>query len=334
MPRIATIGMFDGVHRGHRLLVDELCRRGAAFGYTPIVFTFADHPLREIAPAKCPPLLTDIDTKRALLQTLLPASGAVEVLEFDEAMRTMTAAAFIAMLRDRYRVRAIVRGHDHTFGHDRPDADTLAKIARAAHVDMYTAPVLHDDITGAAICSSVIRQAIVEQGDMAAAERMLGRPYDIHGTVVKGSQIGRTIGFPTANILPDSRIAIPRNGVYAATIDVAPLSCDSTAPLPCDSIAPLSFGCIAPLSSGCIAPLSSAGAMVNIGTAPTVSQGNTPRVRIEAHIFDFEGDIYGAQVILQPRAYLRAEQRFAGIDALAARLRDDALAARAILNSR
>lgn len=318
MPRIATIGMFDGVHRGHSLLVDELCRRGAAFGYTPIVFTFADHPLREIAPAKCPPLLTDIDTKRALLQTLLPAFGAVEVLEFDEAMRTMTAAAFIAMLRDRYRVRAIVRGHDHTFGHDRPDADTLAKIARAAHVDMYTAPVLHDDITGAAICSSVIRQAIVEQGDMAAAERMLGRPYDIHGTVVKGSQIGRTIGFPTANILPDSRIAIPRNGVYAATVDVAPLSCDSTAPLPCDSIAPLSSG----------------GAMVNIGTAPTVSQGNTPRVRIEAHIFDFEGDIYGAQVILQPRAYLRAEQRFAGIDALAARLRDDALAARAILNSR
>lgn len=294
--------MFDGVHRGHRLLVDELCRRGAAFGYTPIVFTFADHPLREIAPAKCPPLLTDIDTKRAQLQTLLPASGAVEVLEFDEAMRTMTAAAFIAMLRDRYRVRAIVRGHDHTFGHDRPDADTLARIARAAHVDMYTAPVLYDDITGAAICSSVIRQAIVEQGDMAAAERMLGRPYDIHGTVVKGSQIGRTIGFPTANILPDSRIAIPRNGVYAATVDVAPLS--------------------------------SSGAMVNIGTAPTVSQGDTPRVRIEAHIFDFEGDIYGAQVILQPRAYLRAEQRFAGIDALAARLRDDARAARAILNSR
>lgn len=310
IPRIATIGMFDGVHRGHRLLVDELCRRGAAFGYTPIVFTFADHPLREIAPAKCPPLLTDINTKCAQLQTLLPASGAVEVLEFDEAMRTMTAAAFIAMLRDRYRVRAIVRGHDHTFGHDRPDADTLAKIARAAHVDIYTAPVLHDDITGAAICSSVIRQAIVEQGDMAAAERMLGRPYDIHGIVVKGSQIGRTIGFPTANILPDRRIAIPRNGVYAATIDVAPLS------------------------SGCIAPLSSSGAMVNIGTAPTVSQGEAPRVRIEAHIFDFEGDIYGAQVILQPRAYLRAEQRFAGIDALAARLRDDARAARAILNSR
>lgn len=309
IPRIATIGMFDGVHRGHRLLVDELCRRGAAFGYTPIVFTFADHPLREIAPAKCPPLLTDIDTKRAQLQTLLPASGAVEVLEFDEAMRTMTAAAFIAMLRDRYRVRAIVRGHDHTFGHDRPDADTLAKIARAAHVDMYTAPVLHDDITGVAICSSVIRQAIVEQGDMAAAERMLGRPYGIHGTVVKGSQIGRTIGFPTANILPDSRIAIPRNGVYAATVDIAPLSVD-------------------------VVPLSSSGAMINIGIAPTVSQGDAPRVRIEAHIFDFEGDIYGAQVILQPRAYLRAEQRFAGIDALAARLRDDARAARAILNSR
>lgn len=309
--------MFDGVHRGHRLLVDELCRRGAAFGYTPIIFTFADHPLREIAPAKCPPLLTDIDTKRALLQKLLPASGAVEVLEFDASMRTMTAADFIAMLRDRYGVRAIVRGHDHTFGHDRPDADTLAKIARAAHVPMYTAPVLHDDITGAAICSSVIRQAIVEQGDMTAAERMLGRPYRIHGTVVKGSQIGRTIGFPTANILPDSRIAIPRHGVYAATVDIAPLSStDGSKPT---------------LSSG-IAPHSSFGAMVNIGTAPTVSDGDAP-VRIEAHIFDFEGDIYGAQVALQPRAYLRAEQRFADIDALAARLRDDARAARAILQA-
>lgn len=314
--------MFDGVHRGHRLLVDELCRRGAAFGYTPIIFTFVDHPLREIAPSKCPPLLTDIDTKRALLQTLLPASGAVEVLEFDEAMRTMTAAAFIAMLRDLYRVRAIVRGHDHTFGHDRPEAATLAKIAEAAHVDMYTAPVLHDDITGVAICSSVIRQAIVEQGDMAAAERMSGRPYGILGTVVKGSQIGRTIGFPTANIRPDRRIAIPRNGVYAATVTINDIhtSCDK-------AFIPSEINPILTTSG-------TYGAMVNIGTAPTVSKCDAPQVRIEAHIFDFKGDIYGTQVTLQPHAYLRAEQRFADIDALAARLRDDARAARAILNSR
>ena len=295
--RIATIGMFDGVHCGHALLLDELCRRAAAASLTPAVLTFSDHPLRQIAPDKCPPLLTDISTKEALLRSLLPSEAEVYALDFDAKMRTMSAADFIAMLRDDYGVRAIVRGHDHTFGHDRPSADTLVHIAAAAGVQMSTAPVLLDEVTGQAVCSSAIRRSIVCDGDMEAAARMLGRAYTLVGTVGAGRRIGRTIGFPTANIEVDSRMAVPRCGVYAALVDVAG---------------------------------GRYGAMLNVGTAPTVDAAN-PEVRLEAHIFDFDADVYGATLTVEPYRYLRAERRFADISALSAQLHEDAAAAKAIL---
>lgn len=292
--RIATIGMFDGVHRGHALLLGELCRRAAAQSLVPAVFTFADHPLRQIAPEKCPPLLTAAADKEALLRRLLPPGAEVRVLGFDAETRAMSAAAFIAMLRDDYGVRAIVRGHDHTFGHDRPAADALARIAAAAGVQMSTAPVLLDEATGQAVCSSAIRRAIVRDGDMDAARRMLGRPYGLGGVVGTGRRIGRTIGFPTANIVPDTHMAVPRCGVYAATVELGGRPY---------------------------------GAMLNIGTAPTVSTSGA-EIRLEAHIFDFEGDIYGARVTLAPLCRLRDERRFPDVAALAAQLRADTLAAR------
>lgn len=295
--RIATIGMFDGVHRGHALLLDELCRRAAAASLVPTVFTFADHPLRQIAPDKCPPLLTDIVAKEALLHSLLPVGAEVYILRFDAKMRAMSAADFIDMLREDYGVRAIVRGHDHTFGHDRPSADMLGRFAAAAGVQMSTAPVLLDETTGQAVCSSAIRRAIVSDGDMDAAARMLGRAYALVGKVVPGRRIGRTIGFPTANIRTDARMAVPRCGVYAATVDIAGRRY---------------------------------GAMLNIGTAPTVNAADT-EVRLEVHIFDFDGDIYDATLYVEPRRYLRAECRFADVSSLSARLRDDAAAAKAIL---
>ena len=211
----------------------------------------------------------------------------------------MSAAAFIAMLRDDYGVRAIVRGHDHTFGHDRPSAGALARIAADAGVQMYTAPVLLDEATGQAVCSSAIRRAIVRDGDMDAARRMLGRPYALSGVVEAGRRIGRTIGFPTANIRPDTRMAVPLGGVYAATAYLGGRSY---------------------------------GAMLNIGTAPTVSASGA-KVRLEAHLFDFEGDIYGDRVAVTPLCRLRDERRFQDVDALAAQLRADALAARHCLQS-
>lgn len=289
--------MFDGVHRGHALLLAELCRRADAASLVPAVFTFADHPLRQIAPDKCPPLLTDISAKKALLRSQLPDGAGIYVLDFDAKMRTMSAADFIAMLREDYGVCAIVRGHDHTFGHDRPSAEMLEHIAAAAGVRMSTAPVLYDEITGRAVCSSAIRHAIVGDGDMEAAARMLGRAYTLVGEVGAGRRIGRTIGFPTANIRPDARMAVPRSGVYAAVVDVG----------------------------GC-----RYGAMLNVGTAPTVNAAD-PEVRLEAHIFDFAGDIYGATLTLEPHCYLRAERRFADISALSAQLHADAAAAKAVL---
>ncbi len=295
--RIATIGMFDGVHRGHALLLAELCRRAAAISLVPAVFTFADHPLRQIAPDKCPPLLTDISTKEALLRSHLPAGSEIFVLDFDAKMRNMSASDFIAMLREDYGVRAIVRGHDHTFGHDRPSVEMLERIAAAAGVQMSTASVLYDETTGRAVCSSAIRRAIVCDGDMEAAERMLGRAYTLVGTVGAGRRIGRTIGFPTANIEVDSRMAVPRCGVYAAVVVIDGRRY---------------------------------GAMLNVGTAPTVNVTD-PKVRLEAHIFNFKEDIYGAKLTLEPRCYLRAERRFADISVLSAQLHADAAAAKAVL---
>lgn len=289
--------MFDGVHRGHALLLDELCRRADATSSVPTVFTFADHPLRQIAPDKCPPLLTDIAAKEALLRNLLPSEAEIYVLDFDAKMRTMSAADFIAMLRDEYGVCAIVRGHDHTFGLDRPSADVLGRIAAAAGVQMSTAPVLLDEVTGCPVCSSAIRHAIVCDGDMETAARMLGRAYTLVGKVGEGRRIGRTIGFPTANIRPDTRMAVPRSGVYAAIVDIAGRRY---------------------------------GAMLNIGTAPTVNTAD-PEVRLEAHIFDFDENIYDATLTLEPLCYLRAERRFADISALSAQLHADATAAKAIL---
>ncbi len=295
--RIATIGMFDGVHRGHALLLGELCRRAAAASLAPMVFTFADHPLRQIDPDRCPPLLTDIAAKEMLLRSLLPEEAEIHIIDFDAKMRAMSAADFIAMLRDDYGVCAIVRGHDHTFGHDRPSADALERIAVAAGVQMYTAPVLLDEITDRAVCSSAIRSAIICDGDMKAAARMLGRPYTLIGTVGTGRRIGRTIGFPTANIRTDARMAIPRSGVYAATVDIDGHRL---------------------------------GAMLNVGTAPTINSADS-EVRLEAHVFDFNADIYGATLSVEPVRYLRAERRFAGISALSAQLCADADAAKAVL---
>lgn len=298
--RIATIGMFDGVHRGHALLISELCSRAAAASLTPTIFTFADHPLRRIAPDRCPPLLTDAATKRSLLQALMPAGAEVRMLDFDAKMRAMSAAEFMDMLYTDYGVRAIVRGHDHTFGHDRPAPEALVSIAARKGIEMFTASVLRDDITGEPVCSSAIRHAIVDDGDMDTAIRMLGRPYTLMGMVVGGRRIGRTIGFPTANIEVDSHMAVPRCGVYAAVIDVAG---------------------------------SRYGAMLNVGTAPTVTHDMSAPIRLEVHIFDFDADIYGATLTIEPRRYLRAERRFADISALSAQLQADAAAAKAILDA-
>ncbi len=291
---IATVGMFDGVHRGHRDLLRRLSEEGAVRGLAPAVITFDAHPLALIAPEKAPLSLMTVDDKVAAIR----AEGVdrVDVLKFDNALRALTAEQFMERLRDHYDVEALLLGFNHRFGSDRiDDIAHYQAIGRKLGMEVIRADELNDP-SSPGLCSSSIRQALVE-GDIATANAMLGRPYRLVGRVVSGHRLGRTIGFPTANIVAvDSRQLIPANGVYAADVI---------------------------LTSG-----ERVRAMVNIGVRPTVDTSANPVVSIEVHLIDWSGDLYGATLAVDFLARLRSEMRFPSLAALRTQLIADRLSAK------
>ncbi len=288
--KVATVGMFDGVHRGHRSLLDRVIAEAHDHDGEAWVFTFAAHPLTLIAPDKAPsPLMTPADKVEAL-----KASGidGVEVLDFDEALRSLTAEEFMAMLRRRYGVDVLVMGFNHRFGRDRvSELDHYREIGRRTGIEVVRADELRDDELSATICSSSIREAIAE-GDVKAACAMLGRPYIIHGEVIEGKQLGRKLGFPTANLrMSDPAMLTPLQGVYAVDVKLP----DGT----------------------------TRRGMLNIGRRPTVDRGAKPEVSIEVHIIGWSGNLYGESIAVEFLSRLRDEQRFADLDALKSQLEKD-----------
>ena len=285
---IATIGMFDGVHLGHRFLIDCLKSEATRLDLSPIAFTFSRHPLSIIAPNAAPPLLTTIDERTSLL--LSAGVGHVEILDFDQQMRSLTAHDFISLLHTQYSVDVLLLGFNNRIGSDRIDSiEQYRLIGREVGVDVIQAPEYHGGIQQ--ISSSIIRR-LLSDGSIERATAALSRPYTLSGTVVHGKQLGRTIGFPTANICPNStEKLIPASGVYAVTV---------TSP------------------DGIRRP-----AMLNIGSRPTVDNDNAP-ISIEAHIFDYNADIYGASISVAFHAYLRQERRFQSVEALRTQLDSDA----------
>lgn len=288
--KVATVGMFDGVHRGHRSLLDRVITESRKRDGEAWVFTFAAHPLALIAPDKAPlPLMTPEDKVEAL-----KASGidGVDVLDFNEALRSMTAEEFMTMLRSRYGVGVLVMGFNHRFGRDRvSDLNHYQEIGRRTGVEIVKADELRDDELSATICSSSIREAIAE-GDVKAAAAMLGRPYILHGEVIEGKQLGRKLGFPTANIrLSDPAMLTPLQGVYAVDVRLP----DGT------------------VSRG----------MLNIGLRPTVDKTSSPEMSIEVHIIGWNGNLYGESIAVEFLSRLRDEQRFADIEALKRQLEKD-----------
>lgn len=288
--KVATVGMFDGVHRGHRSLLDRVKAEARKRYGEAWVFTFAAHPLALIAPDKAPsPLMTTDDKVEALR-----ASGidVVEVLDFNEALRSMTAEEFMTMLRSRYGVDVLVMGFDHRFGRDRvSDYNHYEEIGRRIGIEIVRADELRDDDLSATICSSSIREAIAE-GDVKAAAAMLGRPYILHGEVIEGKQLGRKLGFPTANIrLSDPAMLTPLQGVYAVDVRLP----DGT------------------VSRG----------MLNIGLRPTVDKTSRPEVSIEVHIIGWSGNLYGESIAVEFLTRLRDEKRFADLASLRGQLEKD-----------
>lgn len=278
--------MFDGVHSGHRHLLAELASLGRRLGLRPLAVTFADHPLRIVRPTAAPPLLTDAPEKERLLR----AEGVdVAVLNFDSALRRLSAREFMVMLRDRFGARALLLGFNNHFGHDRlTDIEEYRRIGRELGMTVERAGEWRH-ATESRVSSSAVRGLLLD-GDVERAAALLGRRYRLSGRVVHGKELGRRLGYPTANVEPGSEsLLIPADGVYAAIVT---------------------------LPDGTRRP-----GMLNIGHRPTVDSPDAP-VSIEVHIIGYDGDLYGRQVTIEFVRRLRGERRFDSLgelrDALAA----------------
>lgn len=283
---VITIGTFDGVHIGHKTILKEIVDHAKEVQGESILLTFEPHPRKVIFPDKPLQLLTPLEEKLELVK----ATGVdhIVVVPFTKAFANLTAEEYISdFLVKQFKPHSIVIGYDHQFGNDRKgDINLLKQLSEQYRYKVYeiSAQLIHD----AAVSSTKVRKA-VSSGDMTEAANMLGRPYSLTGEVVKGAQLGNTIGFPTANIQPNSNEQIlPANGVYA----------------------------IKAIYKGNVY-----NAMLNIGIRPTVS--NELSLHIEANIFDFDQDIYGEQLTIQFITRLRDEEKFPSIDHLKQQLNKD-----------
>ena len=284
--RAAIIGFFDGIHLGHRSLIDFVTAEASRRGLKPVAVTFTGCPLEYLRPGSEPKMLSEARDRIGGLEALL-GDDAVIALDFDRRLASMSAREFMTMLHDRYEVDLLAVGFNNRFGNDRDKTfDDYEAIGHELGMEVIKAPE-YDGREG--VSSSAIRKALSE-GRVADASHMLGRNYSIDGTVAAGRKIGRTIGFPTANICPDDeRKLVPATGVYAAR---------------------------AVTDDGNIYP-----AMVNIGTCPTVSSEG--RQTIEANLIGFDGNLYGRRLHLEFVARIRGEQRFGSLDELKERLEAD-----------
>ena len=289
-PIFLAIGVFDGVHLGHRAVIGHALRAAEASGGTAVALTFDPHPAAILRPQQAPALLTSTRHKLRLLAQLGVRHALV--VTFDAGFAVTPPEEFIRQLAESARpLRQICVGEDWAFGKGRKgDLALLRRLGVALGFDAVGLPaVTVDDTT---VSSTVIRSA-VEAGDLALASRMLGREFSVMGTVAEGKKLGRTLGFPTANLRPESE-QLPPNGVYAVRV-----ACGGK----------------------------SLGGVANIGIRPTVSPQATEPV-LEVHLFDFSGDLYGQDLEVSLLRFLRPEQKFPSLDALRNQIAADISAAR------
>jgi len=291
-PASVAVGNFDGVHRGHQALVAAAVARSRATGGAAVVLTFDPHPARVLRPQEAPAALTTLAQKEELVAAL--GIDRLVVVEFDTRLAALSPEAFAReVLQQALGARHVVVGESFRFGRGREgDPRRLEALGASLGFAVEVVPPLLEG--GRAISSSRVREAL-ESGDVGEARTLLGRDYFVDGEVVRGDGRGRTIGVPTANLAPEEQI-LPANGVYAARCRTGAGAWHAAA--------------------------------VNVGERPTFGGG---RVRLEAHLLDFEGDLYGARLRVAFHERLRGEQRFDGKDALVAQIRRDIEAVRARL---
>ena len=291
---VATIGNFDGVHLGHRKVIERLAAEGQRLGLPVCVVLFEPQPREFFAPDQAPPRLMRLRDKIDRLSEL-PVDH-VMILRFNRALAAMSPEAFIEeILIHSLKVRFLVIGDDFRFGQKRAgDYSLLVKTGRERGFEVAdTRTVLAG---GERISSTLIREALLK-GDLDRARELLGKPYEVCGRIIHGQKRGRTFGFPTANLLMQ-RKNTPVRGVFAVTMR-------GLGPTPIPGVA-------------------------NVGSRPTVT--GDPTMLLETHLLDYRGDLYGRRVEVEFHARLRDERRFDGIPELKAQIEMDIQAARDFFN--
>ena len=290
---VTTIGSYDGLHLGHQALIERLGVHGQGTGLPTVLLTFEPLPREYLQPQDPPARLTSLRERWRIL-----SPGALDylcLLRFDEALRNLSADAFAELLARDLGARTIVVGHDFRFGrHGAATAEVLTQAGRRLGfaVDVVSAV----QTGGERISSSAVRAAL-SAGDFAAARRSLGRPWSMRGRVIRGERLGRTLGFPTANLALE-RARAPVQGVFAVRVHGI-----GSAALP---------------------------GVASLGTRPTVAG---QQALLEAHVFDFAGDLYGREIEVEFAAKLRDEETFASLEALTQQMHRDASNARRMLNA-
>lgn len=285
---VLVLGMFDGVHRGHQALLMAGVELAEANGLPLNVLTFEPHPLQVLRPEKAPPLLTTL-TERARLMADFGVDNLC-ILPFNQQVASQPPEDFMADMVQVYRPRHVVCGFNFTFGSRGAGIGEMLRAYGAAHG--FDVTIVPEVIIGGETVSSTRIRGLLDQGNIHEATRLMGHSYTLSGRVMNGKRIGRTMGYPTANVdIPQGK-ALPAFGVYACWMEVE------------ESIYP---------------------AVVNVGRHPTLPEGS---VTVEAYALDECLSLYGKKVRLSFLSYLRAEKRFDSVDALKEQITRDAQEAR------
>jgi riboflavin kinase / FMN adenylyltransferase len=289
-----TVGTYDGLHLGHQALLARLREHARRLEVPTLMVTFEPMPREFLSPDNPPARLTSLRERWRCLEAL--QLDRLCVLHFGDATRSLSAEQFAGLLAERLQPAVVVVGHDFRFG--RGGGGTAEKLQEAGQRLGFAVDIVEPvTLAGERLSSSAIREALAV-GDLARAERLLGRPYTMIGRVVRGEQLGRKLGFPTANVrFPHRRL--PLAGIFAVRIQVRG-----------DLGAPLT-------------------GVASIGTRPTVG-GSEPW--LEVHVFDFAGDLYGREIAVECVQFLRPEVKFESLEAMVVQIQQDAAQARERLN--
>jgi riboflavin kinase/FMN adenylyltransferase len=291
---VVALGNFDGVHLGHQAVLRRAVDEGRRRGARVVAATFDPHPRAVLGPRVQPKLLTTPELRREAL--LRYGADEVRAIRFDDELSRKSPEEFVCdVLVGEIEAEAVVVGENFRFGHMAAgDVGDLERLMRSFGGEAYGVAVRSVDGEGG-ISSTRIRELVAE-GQVEEAARLLGRPYVLRGEVVVGDRRGRNIGFPTANVLPDPAVVVPSRGVYAGFVHVGK-----------------------EVRAAC----------TNVGVAPTFARGES---RVEAHLLDFEGELYGRVVDVSFVRRIRVERKFSGADELKEQIAHDVEEARRITN--